>query len=556
MAKEKEIAFWRAWLEVLRGLTIVDPACGSGAFLIAAFDALAQEYEPVLARLDGLGAPAKIDAFDEIVTKNLFGVDLNPESVEIARLSLWLKTARRGHRLQSLDTTIRVGDSLIEDGDFTSRPFEWREAFPQVFARGGFDIVIGNPPYVRMELIKAIKPYLAKRYAVYKGSVDLYAYFYERGVKLLGEGGRLGFISSSTFFRTGSGENLRVFLADGVQVETVVDFGDLQVFEGVTTYPALVTLKRGGDGKAGDLAFVTLTGAIPNDLGLAFSERAMPMRRARLGAGSWQFEDVPLARLRDKIAKGRKTLEEVHGAPLYGIKTGLNDAFVIDTPTRDRLIAADPKSADLLKPLLLGEDVKRWCPEPKDLWIIFTNQNIDIDDYSAVNQHLLSFKDRLEPKPGEWKPSREGEEWPGRKAGSYRWFELQDTVAYWQRFTRPKIIFSHFMDQAKYAFDVAEYYIINKAYFIPDGSFELTSLLNSKISWFMLRAFARIKRGGYIEAEIQYVSRLPIPAMASAARARLSALGQACTDAARERFDIQSAVRRRILDLAPRNAPG
>lgn len=107
------------------------------------------------------------------------------------------------------------------------------------------------------------------------------------------------------------------------------------------------------------------------------------------------------------------------------------------------------------------------------------------------------------------------------------------------------------MDQAKYAFDVAEYYIINKAYFIPDGSFELTSLLNSKISWFMLRAFARIKRGGYIEAEIQYVSRLPIPAMASAARARLSALGQACTDAARERFDIQSAVRRRILDLAP-----
>ena len=115
----------------MRSSTIVDPACGSGAFLVAAFDRLALEYRPVLARLDELGAPAEIDAFDEIVTKNLYGVDLNRESVEITRLSLWLKTARRDHRLQNLEATIRVGDSLIEDGAHTAPPVRLARGVPQ-----------------------------------------------------------------------------------------------------------------------------------------------------------------------------------------------------------------------------------------------------------------------------------------------------------------------------------------------------------------------------------------------------------------------------------------
>jgi type I restriction-modification system DNA methylase subunit len=175
-----------------------------------------------------------------------------------------------------------------------------------VFSQGGFDVVIGNPPYVRMELIKPFKPYLEKHYVVADDRTDLYAYFYERGVSVLKTGGRLGYISSSTFFRTGSGENLRKFLGDDVAIEAVIDFGDLQLFEGVTTYPAIITLRKGNAAAEGGLRFLKVGKELPKDLDAEFIAKAIAMPRARLGSGSWQLEDDKLARLRDKIVNGKK----------------------------------------------------------------------------------------------------------------------------------------------------------------------------------------------------------------------------------------------------------
>ena len=534
IAAGKEIAYWRAWLDSLRSLTIVDPACGSGAFLIAAFDRLAQEYRPVLERLDDLGAPVGLDAFDEIVTRNLYGVDLNPESVEITRLSLWLKTARRDHRLQNLEATIRVGDSLIEDAAFTARPFDWRAAFPQVFEQGGFDIVIGNPPYVRMEFIKAVKPCLEKHYRVAADRADLYAYFYERGVGLLRDCGRLGFVSSSTFFRTGSGENLRKFLAE-TAVETIVDFGDAQLFEGLTTYPAIVALAKKSE-PGGDVAYLVVEGDPPSDLGRAFVEGARAMPRARLSGETWRVEGEPLARLRDKITAGRKTLGEVYGAPLYGIKTGLNAAFIIDTPTRDRLVAADPRSAEVMKPFLRGEDVKRWRVEPAGLWLINTPRGkVDIDAYPAIRDWLLPFKPELE-----------------KRATKQEWWVLQQAqLAYQPKFETTKIIYAHFAQERIFALDGSGTFSNDKTYFIPDGTLDLLGLLNSTTIWWLLSGLSPAVRDGWHELRVQYVETLPIPDLSSADRDRLAAPAQTCTGAARQRFDIESAVRRRILDLAP-----
>ena len=532
-----QIAFWQDYLATLRALSVVDPACGSGAFLVAAYDALHFEYARVAKALAALNAPLDFDVADEILSRNLYGVDLNPESVEITRLSLWLKTARREHRLASLEATIRVGDSLVEDAAYTLRPFDWRLAFPEVFARGGFDIVVGNPPYVRMEFIKAIKPYLAEHYAVASDRADLYAYFYERGLGLLRDGGRLGFISSSTFFRTGSGEPLRRHLIEQAAIESIVDFGDAQIFGGVTTYPAILSMRKGAP-PPGEIDYLVIEGEPPSDLGRAFREAARKMPRARLTAESWRVEADALARLRDKIRTGRKTLGEVYGAPLYGIKTGLNEAFVIDTPTRDQLIARDSKSAELLKPFLRGEDVKRWRVEPEGLWLINTPKGkVDIDAYPAVRDWLAPFKPQLE-----------------KRATKQEWFELQQAqLAYQESMAEAKIIFPDMSQGPKFSRENAGRFCGNTVYFVPDKSGELLSLLNCKLSWWHLLGESEALRGGKWRLRMftQNVETLPIPDIPPADRDRLAALAQTCTDAARARHELQSAVRRRLLDLAP-----
>ncbi|MCU0831487.1 MAG: N-6 DNA methylase [Rhizobiaceae bacterium] len=546
--EEAQRAFWQEWHGVLQSLTILDPACGSGAFLVAAFEYLTDEYRRTVERLAELDVAMEpgYDIFDDILSRNIYGVDLNVESVEIARLALWLKSARRQKRLAKLDAMVQAGDSLIDDPKASSRAFNWREAFPDVMAQGGFDIVLGNPPYVRMELIKPLKPWLAKHYTVADERTDLYAYFFEQGVRLLKKGGRLGFISSSTFFRTGSGERLRLFLNEYTDIETVIDFGDGQVFEGVTTYAAILTMRKRRTPDEplgppeGDLAYLTFKDDAPMDLGRAFDAFAKTMPRARLTGGSWQLENEALAKLRAKIIGGRKTLKEVYGAPLYGIKTGLNEAFVIDTPTRDRLVKADPKSAELLKPFLKGENIKRWRVEPEGLWLINTPKGkVDIERYPAIRDWLLPFKDRLLAR-----------------ATEQEWWELQQAqLAYQPVFEGPKIIYMDICNSNTFAIDIQAYQPANTCYLIQSSDQVLVAFLNSKIAWFYWSATTNIARGGYLRLRSEFLEGTPLPFFQTAsAGKRVDELGARCAARKADLASIQTAFHTRVLnDLA---APG
>lgn len=541
--KSAELEAWKAYRERIKTLRIVDPACGSGVFLIMAFDFLKAELTRVndkIAKLQGKDQHIQ-DLFDpdsEILSNNLFGVDVNEESVEITKLSLWIKTARRGKALDSLSDSIRVGDSLIEDSNFAylDHAFTWETAFPDVFAEGGFDVVLGNPPYVRMEFLKLLKPYLEKRYEVVSDRADLYCYFYERGLRLLKPGGRLGYISSNTFFKTGSGKPLREYLLKEATIESVVDFGDLQVFEGVTTYPAILAMKRGAAPKAHELRFWKVD-ALPESNFLATWEAAAaPYPQAALGAGSWELDNPALRALRDKIKEGKKILKDVYGAPCRGIVTGLNGAFVIDNATKERLCAQDPRSADLLKPFLEGKDLKRWRAEPRGLWLIYIPKNrIDIDDYPAIRDWLLPFKDKLEAR-----------------ATKQEWFELQQAQeAYAPHFAAPKISYPHFNDTPNFSFEPQGAFSNDKSYLIPSNDKALLALLNSRVLWFMLSSMSPPVRGGFHELRVQYVEQLPIPAWNDSARADLAAASEQASKAAQKRRALQTALTRRIPDLCP-----
>ncbi|WP_350333463.1 Eco57I restriction-modification methylase domain-containing protein [Coralliovum pocilloporae] len=555
--KSAEFEAWEAYRNRLKTLRIVDPACGSGVFLVMAFDFMKAELTRVndkIASLKGTGLYGDLlDPDSDILTNNLYGVDVNEESVEIAKLSLWVKTARKGKALDSLDNNLKVGDSLIEDSNYAylAHGFTWATAFPHVFAEGGFDVVLGNPPYVRQELLGDMKPYLEKRFDVYHGVADLYCYFFERGLRLLKPGGRLGYISSATFFKTASGQPLRDFLRNKATLETIVDFGDLQIFEGVTTYPAILTMRAEKPGKEHQTRFWNVDKRPNDNFSAAYGQAAEHYAQQHLSTESWELESPALKALRDKIRAGRKTLKEVYGSPLYGIKTGRNEAFVIDRQTRDRLIAEDPKSEEILKPWLEGRDLKRWRAESRDLWLIFTRRGVDIDAYPAIKQHLERYREILEPKPVGWRANVYGEKWPGRKPGPYYWYEVQDTIAYYTKLDAPKIYYKDIADHAPFHIDIEGSYSANTGYFIPQEDWSLLAFLNSKICWFTYLSMSAQIRGGFVRFFSQFVEQLPVPQLSEPPKSELASLARACQTAAEERYRLQQGLRRRIPDLCP-----
>lgn len=541
--KSAELEAWQAYRDRIKTLRIVDPACGSGVFIIMAFDFLKAELSRVndkIAELQGRDQHIQdlLDPDSEILSNNLFGVDVNAESVEITKLSLWIKTARRGKVLDSLSGSIRVGDSLIEDSNFAylDHAFTWETAFPDVFAEGGFDVVLGNPPYVRMEFLKTLKPYLEKRFEVVSDRADLYCYFYERGMRLLKPGGRLGYISSNTFFKTGSGKPLRQYLLRDATIESVVDFGDLQVFEGVTTYPAILVLKNGGAPIDHELRFWKVD-TLPETNFLASWEAAQgPYPQSALGAGSWELENPALRALRDKIRTGRKTLKEIYGSPGRGIVTGLNAAFIIDTPTKEAICAKDPKSIELLKPVLKGNELVRWRTQSNGNWVIYIPKNkFNIEDFPAVKEWLLPFRKKLE-----------------KRATKQEWFELQQAQeAFVPAFEAPKISYIEVCNRGPFSLETAGFYQEATTFFIPSGDLALLSLLNSRAAWFFFVGTTTVFRGGYFRMKNQFVEILPVPDISVEDRASLEALATRAQQKAEQRLALQTALTRRIPDLCP-----
>ncbi len=520
---------------------ILDPACGSGSFLLGAYQYLidyhvkyyrehpkqarALYYDPYY-KLNPEDISLPIQEKARILKNNLFGVDKDPQAVEITMMSLYLKAIEgergflpmRQHLLPPLTYNIVCGNSLVGYDMFEGRlfedgtkeeinPFDWDSkaaGFGEIMETGGFDAVIGNPPYVRQELLGSLKDYFQTHYKVYHGTADLYAYFIERGISLLRNNGYFSYIVANKWMRANYGEPLRKWLKEQ-NIEEVVDFGDLPVFETATTYPCILRVRKSAPAKTFRVAQVK--SLVFEDLSAYVDEQAYTVSKAALTEKGWSLTDETSQALLDKLmAAGIPLKEYVKGKILYGIKTGLNEAFVIDGETKARLIAEDPRSAELIKPFLLGRDVKRYEQPVSERFLIFTRRGIDVKEYPAIHEHLSSFREQLTPKPKDFI----GDAWKGRKPGSYKWYEIQDAVDYYEEFERPKIIYPNICKKPEFTLDVEGLYTNQKCFIISLPDKYLLGLLNSSLIFYLFRCLLPKLRGEFYEPSYVFLKEFPI----------------------------------------------
>ena len=572
-------------------LRVLDPACGSGSFLIGAYQKLldwhrdwyAEKLVPLLeagktvaskevfallpddyatnttntttgaGKGKGKGKGKKKNQSNEnhfpifqasggewkltteerkrILLNNIRGVDIDPQAVEVTKLSLHLKVLEgeseetlskqlklfQERALPDLGENIKCGNSLIgwdileahpemtEEEIDRINPFDWGREFPDIMSRGGFDAVIGNPPYVRQEGLGEFKAYFQKHYQVYHGIADLYTYFIEKGVSLLLPRGGFSYIVANKWMRANYGQPLRVWLK-GQHIEEIVDFGDVQVFQKATTYPCIIRISKEEPHDSFEVAQIkTLRFANLRDY---VEEHRYQVTQSDLDESGWSLANESVKKLLEKLRKAGTPLGEyVKGKIFRGILTGLNEAFVIDEETRTRLIAEDPRSEELIKPFLAGRDVKRYQPQKNDKYLILmprgwtrerSNNAKDVlgwlkQNYPAVANHLMPFAEAAQ------KRYDKGE----------HWWELR-ACDYYAEFEKPKIIIPAIVQKASYAFDVKAFYSNDKTSIIPTEDLYLLSVLNSKVADYVIHSVSSTKRGGYFEYKPMYVQQIPI----------------------------------------------
>jgi len=466
-------------------IKIVDPACGSGAFLNKASDILLEIHKSIYAfkrskytatietkggkgkdKVKRTATHIKLDSyFDEISARreilihNIYGVDLNEESVDITKLSLFLKVCQENRKLPDLENNIKCGNSLIDDPEFTDKPFEWENEFPEIFQEGGFDVVIGNPPYVRHHKIKDVKPYLKDNYKVYTGLADLYVYFFEKGINVLKDGGMFSFISSDKFLKVTYGENLRKFILK-YNFRGYYNFTGKGIFVDASVDPCVTIIKK-EPSKNEDILIV-------ND--------EYEMNLFKLDETPWILENQETMSILNNINRNKIQLGDIEDLKIYmGIFTGLNKVFIINEQLKNELLKKDPNSSDLIKPIITGKDIKKWKIHDRHEFLILSNFS-DINDlkrYIAIYEYLNSFKQPLKNR--------------GQvKRGDHPWWTLSNnpSEAFLSEFDKPKLVYPEISTEIFPVFDDNQYFTNKKAFIITCNSYDikfLSVLMSSKV---------------------------------------------------------------------------
>ncbi|GAA8991191.1 class I SAM-dependent DNA methyltransferase [Helicobacter pylori] len=392
--------------------------------------------------------------------------------------------------------------------------FEWRFEFPEVLDDEGdflgFDCIIGNPPYIRQEQIREIKPLLQKQYRdFYNSTADIYTYFFALSYHLLKEKGFNAFITSNKYARAKYGAKLRELLLKKTTIVSYMELNALKVFESATVDTSITSFIKQTPPKESRFKYYE---PISNDKNDLKSARSLPMKQNALSTESFIFANATLLDLRDKMESVGAPLKDWDIQIYRGILTGANEAFIIPTEKRNEILNAcktqeeRKRTEALIKPILRGKDIKRYSYEWASLWIIatFPSLKLDIDDYPSLKTYLSQFRPRID---------QSGEK-DCRKKTNNQWFETQDTIAYHEEFEKEKIVYPCIMAKEPcFVYEEKGFYAPAPANIITGDKIEIkyiTALLNSKCIYFAMRKFYM---GGGIEGELKTnnLEKIPIP---------------------------------------------
>lgn len=515
---DENLQAYRNWL---LHITICDPACGSGAFLNQALEFLMEEHayvDELQAQLFGSSIVFQ-DVSNHILEKNIFGVDINEESVDIAKLSLWLRTAQRGRKLTTLNNNIKCGNSLIDDPSVAGeKAFNWQKEFPSVFEKGGFDAVIGNPPYLRVQGLrdnfeKETKLY-ETQYKSATGRFDIYVLFIERAFELINKIGKVSFILPHKFMVSDFGEGVRQFLVENKAVENIVHFGSEMVFADASTYTCILGLSNNNE-------FIEYKQLKPSEVFFNFQFERIEYNT--IDSNKWNLHGGVSSKLFDKLNKQPQTVKSVFENISQGVVSVGDDIFLMKGEIKgDKFIGYSDKigesitiEAETVKPLLKGEDVKKYAPLNHSYYCFYPHyekegKTIPFEEeffkekYPLAYNYILPFKEELIEKKIRYKTNPKA------------WYSLHRSREI-SLFEQEKIVTPETSLGGNMTIDLKGFYHNTQVYTLEkkttikeDNKFWL-AILNSSLFWFFLQSTGAVLRGGYFRFKTKYLEPFPLP---------------------------------------------
>ena len=488
-------------------MKILDPACGSGSFLIRAYDELLSYHAGTKSK-----APEELDQYDRlpILEENIFGVDLDMQAVEIARLNLLIRALARREILPTLADNIRQGNSLISGGEAElkpyfgdawrdKKPFNWEEQFSQIMKSGGFDVVIGNPPYAGFHGFGEDKLFFRDHYNCATGRFDLYMPFIERGLQLLKERGVLGFICPTNFMKRQHGAALRRLLRDEAQIEVIVDFEHGQVFEEAINYTCVLVLRTGKPERH-------LVSYYPG----AIDKEPYMLRQSELSTLGWVFVPPGQQGLVQRIKTGAVVaLGDLVEGIYEGIVTGNNSVFVVPSSVASKLGLEKP----LIRPAIQGKHVERYFLE--------TLTHVLFYPYKADGKRTVRIEERelerLYPKVYQYLQEHRAN-LSGRKYFEHSnkaWYELWNERSFGKQ-AIPKIVGQEIAAGAKFALSTEEEFYLDTVCGIvlrnksKAHALYVLGLLNSRLLEYYYKRTTVPKAGGFYIYKTMFLKSLPI----------------------------------------------